>query len=110
VAELYTRLFVESVCSEATLHGRIAQTNNVDVRLYDLYVSENPYANTGGADAEHDEFPCTVEVVGDSDTSSVAEYLRIVGVVMEALHQGGSKVVAACDWEEQLPGRGKLGM
>ncbi len=53
-------------------------------------------------------FPYTVEVVSDSDQISHETYIECVATVMKALYRAGMEVVAACTWEDELPGGGRL--
>jgi hypothetical protein len=55
-------------------------------------------------------FPYTVEVVTDGDPGAPSTYLGFVGGLMRKLHADGMQVVAACDWESDLPGNGRLGV
>ena len=51
-------------------------------------------------------FPFTIEMV--TDEVALEEYLAKVARLMNSLHAGGASVVAACDWENQLPSGGAL--
>ncbi len=50
-------------------------------------------------------FPYTVEVVVERDRDTASEYVSFVGLLMDRLYAEGMQVVAACDWESDLPGR-----
>ncbi len=53
-------------------------------------------------------YPYAVEVEG-RDGVELNRYVEGVGQVMRVLERLGASVVAACDWEDELPGAGKLG-
>jgi len=55
-------------------------------------------------------FPYTVEIEAASEGMGLKRYLGVVATVMEALAGSGMRVVAACDWEDRLPGGGRLGV
>lgn len=55
-------------------------------------------------------FPINVEVESINTDMTLAGYLSVVSTVMESLARSGMQVVAACEWEDQLPGGGRIGI
>ena len=55
-------------------------------------------------------FKFLVEVYDESCEVELDAYLEQLARVMLALQDMGARVVAACDWEERLPGGGRLGV
>ena len=116
--ELYTRIFVDTQRMHSAVLRTVAevlggQVDGWTVRAGDVEVDvrKNSDALAEPSAAGEDaflHFPLTAEVV--TQTLSLEAYLSRVAAIMERLHQDGAKVVAACDWEEQLPGGGKLGV
>lgn len=73
-----------------------------------LDIEHNEYRRTGARD-EFLRFPYVIAIQPiEMVELSLEEYLDRVGLLMEALAAGGMRVVAACDWEDQLPGGGRL--
>lgn len=119
--ELYTKLFVNSERSQQDLFAFVAEVSSgegeerwtvvsgdyeMDVRLNDEGTEEARRTHPG----DFLYFPFTVEVVAEGNPSDVANYVRFVGSLMTELHAKGMQVVASCDWEGELPGRGRLGV
>lgn len=121
MSELYTRLFVQTEDSHQELLSLVVRASGgtlealwtvvsesyaMDVRLNDYSTEKNR--------RDHPEdfiyFPYTIEVITEGNPDAPSDYLHFVGALMEKLHAHGMKVVAACDWESELPGRGRLGV
>lgn len=121
MAELYTKLFVQSQVSHEELLSLVARTCGGNVEAgwtvvagdYEMDVRPNE-DSTEAARHEHPGdfiyFRYTVEVVTESDSDAPAAYLGFVSSLMQKLHSEGMQVVAACDWEGDLPGGGRLGI
>ncbi len=110
-ADLYTKLFVNMNTTHDVLLQRVATILNGRIDLWTVEadslaadVRPNEEAECNATDFIH--YPYTVEVI--SQGLELEEYLGRVGAVMNALHTEGAAVVAACDWEDLLPGRGSL--
>lgn len=118
--ELYTRLFVSSDRSHQDLLALVAEAcagkieqgwtvvsghYEVDVRPNDEGTEEARRAHPG----DFLYFPFTAEVVTGEEANDVVAYIRFVGLLMNKLHAHGMRVVASCDWEDDLPGGGRLG-
>lgn len=121
MSELYTKLFVRSERAHPDLlalvadacDGKVEEGWTVVAGEYEIDVRPNDDA-TGEAQREHPGdflyFPYTVEVVTDVNACETADYIDFVGSLMNRLHSEGMQVVAACDWENELPGGGRLGV
>jgi hypothetical protein len=78
---------------------------------YKLYVRPNDYRLQQDAGSRADDFlqyPYTVDILADSNDVHLEDYLGFVGQLLVALHAKEMDVVTACDWEDRLPGKGKL--
>lgn len=120
MAHLYTRIFVNTTSGldavvsavAAAVSGRselgtvTGMGCELDVRTNDDYSGQSLARDP----SDFVYFPFTVEVEAARNNMPVDSYLSVVGRVMEALAISGMQVVAACDWEERLPGRGRLGV
>jgi hypothetical protein len=114
--EFYTRLFVNIAMPEGMLLGRVAEI--LDGRIERRSVAATGVAadiraneDASAADVERDpadflHYPYTVELVAEG--LDLEAYLERVAEVMRALRADGGDVVAACDWEDRLPGKGTL--
>lgn len=119
--ELYTKLFVGSGRSHGDLlslvaracGGKVEEGWTVVAGAFEMDVRPND-EGTEEARREHPGdflyFPFTVEVVTEGDPAEAASYVGFVGSLMSKLHAEGLQVVAACDWESELPGGGRLGV
>ena len=118
MSELYTKLFVRTDHSHAELLAQLAAALQGDVEGWtialddceiDVRLNDEASASVRAQNADNFlYFPYTVEVVCDSVGGDVERYVSRVGSIMNTLHQAGMAVVAACDWEERLPGGGRL--
>jgi hypothetical protein len=114
--ELYTRLFVDAngtterlLETVVSLIGGRVKRQTVQAEPVEADVRPNVDANPvklRNNPRDFIAFPFTIEVVGNG--TELEDYLGIVARLMTGLHSGGSSVVAACDWENQLPGNGAL--
>lgn len=116
MATFQTKLYVQSGRSERDLLGAVAaavggrvepwavasRSATIEIRSNDEYS-----ASATGPDAFL-YYPYTADVWTDDPRISLGDYLRTVGAVMQSLAAGGADVVAACPWEDRLPGRGRL--
>lgn len=121
MAELYTKLFVNSERSHDDLLSLIAHAFDGEVEEgwvivvgdYEMDVRPNDESTEENRRLHPDDFlyfPFTVEVVANGDPDAASEYVGFVGSVMSKLHAEGMQLVAACDWEIELPGSGRLGV
>jgi hypothetical protein len=116
MATFHTKLYVQSRRSERDLLGAVAaalggrlepwtvisRASTVEIRSNDEFS-----ASASGPDAFL-YYPYTADVWTDDTRISLADYLQTVGTVMRSLATSGATVVAACPWEDRLPGRGRL--
>lgn len=58
--------------------------------------------------SDYIRYPYSVDIESAPNVG-LYRYLDEVALIMRTLHSHGSNVVASCDWEELLPGAGKLG-
>jgi hypothetical protein len=121
MSELYTKLFVESEVSHRELlsfvasacGGKVEAPWTVVAGAFEMDVRPNNDSTEVMRRSHPGEFiyfPYTVEVVGEGEPDSPLAYLSFVGSLMQRLHAAGMQVVAACDWESDLPGGGRLGL
>lgn len=119
MSELFTKLFVRSERSHEELisfvadatHGVVKEGWTVISGDYEMDVRPNEDATGRARHERADDFvyyPYTVEVVTEGDPDLPSVYLAFVASLMEALYADGMRVVAACDWECDLPGGGRL--
>ncbi len=120
MARLYTELFVNAPSDLGTLVSKVASAVSgtvdldtvtgmaceMDVRKSDDYSPEMLARDP----SDFIYFPYTVEIEPVRSDLDLERYLAVVGSVMESLARTGMQVVAACDWENRLPGRGRLGL
>lgn len=114
--EFYTKLFVDiDITLEALLQMvadilagnidmRTIETNSVEVDVF-----QNEYALKATNSSDFIFYAYTVEVV-NVEEMPLNVYIDLTSRVMNHLHKNSARVVAACDWEDQLPGGGKLGL
>jgi hypothetical protein len=110
-ADFYTRLFVKMATTHDILLQRVAAILNGQIDIWTveadgLVADVRPNEDAEGDATDFIHYPYTVEVATQS--LELEDYLSRVGAVMNALHAEGAAVVAACDWEDVLPGRGSL--
>jgi hypothetical protein len=118
MSEFYTRLFVDSSASLQTLLARLAVATSGAIdegtlvaAPFELDVRRNEFArerDIESAEGDFMFFPYSVEIVADPRAADEMRYVAFVELVMRTLHAGGMTVVAACDWEDKLPGCGRL--
>ncbi len=118
--ELYTKLFVNSERSHEDLLASVAQACAGKIEAgwtvvsgdYEMDVRPND-EGTEEARRKHPGdflyYPFIVEVVTEGDPDEAENYVGFVGALMAKLYENGMKVVASCDWEDDLPGCGRLG-
>ena len=116
MSEFYTKIFINSDRRptsllddlESRLGGHVdLGTLCVDSFEVDVRDNRDMPTTTDNKDDAFLSYAVTAEVVAVSDATK-AHYLDFVGRVMHALHACGAEVVAASDWEHELPGGGKL--
>ena len=114
MAEFYTKLFVQIDIALQELLQLVANTcsGNIDVVTIEvdkieIDIMKNESAPTISDPNDFMSYPYTAEVVNIEDMS-LESYLEFTGSLMKNLNSNGAKVVAACDWEDKLPGHGKL--
>lgn len=117
VIELYARVFVKVAGTLQELFGIVTSfvpgvygCLNVVAQPYTLDFSSNPYRSNLENSSPDDflQYPYAIEVFADGKAVSLEEYLGFVSRLMTTLYDKGMDVVVACDWEERLPGGGKL--
>jgi hypothetical protein len=114
----FTRLYVSSSLPLADLvdvaesalstdaDGRSITTDVVDVSFgkgddFDpVVVSRDP--------TNFLRYPYSVEIEA-MEGATLEQYLDVVALLMRELHKRGATIVASCDWEDDLPGSGRLG-
>jgi hypothetical protein len=116
--EFYSKIFVKGDCTHAELLSLVAHALpgmiddwtvvgndcEVDVRPNEDYSPEA----LESAPTDFVYFPYTVEVV--STCVECTDHVRTVSALMRAIHDRGMPVVTASDWENTLPGKGRLGI
>ena len=112
--EFYTKLFVDINISLKALVGLIANIcdgqvdlTTVELEDFEIDIGQNEYAEMINDITDFMSFKYTVEVVNKEDIK-LEEYLLFISNLMLKINSQKAKVVAACDWEEMLPGKGKL--
>ena len=81
----------------------------IETSSIEVDVLHNEYASKVAESGDFISYAYTVEVVSVEDMP-LNTYIDLTSNVMNHLHKNNAKVVAACDWEDQLPGAGKLGV
>lgn len=114
--EYYTKLFVNAPGNLKAFilevgniaGGEISLDTVVSVSLeLDIKRNDMGHSQMGGPENDFLHFGFTIDVVNAVEMT-LAHYLDQVGTVMTRLGEKGYCVVAACDWEEALPGRGRI--
>ncbi|MBD1556271.1 hypothetical protein HC752_04915 [Vibrio sp. S9_S30] len=114
--KFHTKIFVDANTELADLITRLSKlvdgTVSIDTVLtnaLELDVKRNDL----GPSASHNiddgflAYGFTVEIVNTVDMRFDL-YLEAVGDIMMNLNERGHSVVASCDWEEKLPGCGRI--
>lgn len=115
MSELFAKLFVRTERDLSSListvaeivSGRVEPFGGVQAGNFELDVGANEYRELTSED-DFMRFPYAIDVFVLSASVSEAEFVEFLSRAMRALHERRMQVVAACDWEESLPGRGKL--
>ena len=121
MSELYSKLFVQTPRSHPDLLTFVASASKGTVDdgwtvvsgLYEMDVRPNDESTEEAHRAHPGDFlyfPYTVEVVTESIAGETSDYVQFVASLMKQLYADGMQVVAACDWEDELPGGGRLGI
>lgn len=120
MSDLYAKMFVSTARTRAELLAVVAKALDgarrgstvvtpeceADVRGNDDYSPEA----LGADPTDFVYFPYTVEIFSSGEDPRIDAFLETASFLMNHLFSAGMKVVVACDWEDQLPGRGKLGL
>jgi hypothetical protein len=114
----YCRLYVQSAASLEALQrlvvvaatGDVASPSQVlrDV-LIDVRISDDYDVRGVERDPTHFVYYRYSVDVQATAVTPVADFLDLVSLLMRAIESEGANVVASCDWEDELPGSGKLG-
>ena len=114
----YTILYVDSTSTLEKLFNEVAyavegtiRRGTVFSKCVEVDVRVNEYFEQRIIDRDPGDFihyAYTVEVEANEGVS-LDYYLEAVSSLMRCLHAKDVNVVAACDWEDKLPGSGKLG-
>jgi hypothetical protein len=114
--ELYTKLYVEIYNTLEELLQMVADVlvGNIDMttietNLIEVDVIHNEFASKVTEPDDFISYAYTVEVVNVVEMP-LNVYIDLTSDIMNHLNENNAKVVAACDWEDQLPGGGKLGL
>lgn len=114
--DLYSKLYILTTDSHAELLECLAAATGgsidgwtVVAQGYEIDVRPNRVApELVGTDNVFLAFPFTAEIVANGRPLGLDEFLAHVARLMKYLHERQMGVVAACDWEERLPGGGGL--
>ena len=114
----YTRLYVASDVPLSDLRLAVARAFDANIEMFtvstdaasiDFYASDDSDPPSVERDPGNFlRYPYCIEIDA-SPTVTLERYLEIVASTMRQLHALGANVVASCDWEDRLPGSGKLG-
>ena len=117
--ELYTKLFVNIEMTHDELLRFVARLFGGDIEMWtvvcrslDFDVRPNDDVDIQVLDSALDEFirfPFTIEVASTTDIT-LEDYLAAIARLMIEIETKSGSVVAACDWEDMLPGEGRLGL
>lgn len=117
--DLFAKLYVDTSLEHGSLLATVArildgevadwtvesQVIEADVRPNDDYRS--PERASSPDDFVY--FPYTLDVEPSGSGPGLEAFLQEVSKVMLGLSDSGMRVVVACDWEDRLPGGGRLG-
>jgi len=112
--EFYTRLFVEIDTTLGKLLQLVATDCNgtidmmtVKLEEFEMDIIKSEYTLTYHDPHDFMSYSYNIEVVNIKEVS-LDDYLIFVGKLMNKLYNHNAKIVASCDWEDDLPGHGKL--
>jgi hypothetical protein len=118
MSAFFSRLYVASQSPLSELLGAVAHVLDGDEDMSTITTSvASTYFSTSDdydcAAVQRDatdfiRYPYSVEIEAAPNVG-LDRYLEEVALIMRTLHTLGSNVVASCDWEDLLPGSGKLG-
>jgi hypothetical protein len=118
VERFYTRLYIDSKFHLPALVGAIARAlgGRLEMSSVDTGVLSADFHTSDDYDrarVQHDpsdflRYPFSVEVEAIASVP-LDRYLDEVALMMRELQALGANVAASCDWEDLLPGGGKLG-
>lgn len=116
--ECYAKIFVDDDSRRADVMTKVAEAmgGHIEVRTlvgdgFEVDFLDGEPATADHEIAEEDAFlyyPLVLELVAVDDAMAVPDFVAIASKLMHALHADGAAVVAACDFEEALPGGGRL--
>lgn len=110
--EFYTRLFVEIDISLEKLLQLIATYCNgtinmrtVEIEEFEMDIMKSEYALTYHDPNDFMSYKYNIEIVNIKEVL-LSDYLKFVRKLMNNLYNHNAKVVASCDWEDDLPSLG----
>lgn len=92
---------------DGDVHGWTVEANGIEID-----VRPNDDFRSKGRRSDPDDFvyfPFTLDVEAVDAVVDLDGFLAVLSSLMQRLHSERMRVVAACDWESQLPGGGRLG-
>jgi hypothetical protein len=114
----FTRLYVDgSMMLEALLLGVMRsiggtrERNSVETSDLTVDVRRNDDFDQASLDSDPRDYlryRYSVEIEG-TEAVPLTQYLESVATIMQGIFDLGANVVASCDWEDALPGSGRLG-
>jgi hypothetical protein len=119
MSELYAKLFVDTRMGHADILKTTAdavkgQLQQWTIEAADVEIDVRPnddYNSPQRALAPDDflYFPFALDVEASSDAVPLKRFLDVLSQLMQQFATAGMRVVVACDWEDDLPGGGRLG-
>ena len=117
--DLFAKFYVDSSLEHGSLLATVArildgEVDNwtVESQVVEADVRPNDdYGSPEGASSPDDfvYFPYTLDVEPVAGDTKLQAFLGAISKIMVGLADSGMRVVVACDWEDRLPGRGRLG-
>ena len=99
------QLVAGAVAGDADGWTVVAETAEIDVLANDDARSNRQEDNLD----DFVYFPYALDIEAAATPVPLDDFIKIVSSVMIRLEKEGLRVVVACDWEERLPGGGRLG-
>ena len=119
MSELYAKLFVDTSADHAALLRVVRDCTNgvqddwtIVSSSVEAEVRPNDDSRLPARDDSPDDFvyfPFTIDIEPVNAGCGLDEFLKGISTIVVGLAQSGMRVVAACDWEDALPGGGRLG-
>ena len=114
--DLYCKLYVNTDSKElidtvaVILQGKLTQ-RTIITSVFAASVIKNKLSDKGAqpfSDEECVSFPWYLEIDG-FETINRAEFIQAVAALMQGLRERGCRVVASCDFEDELPAGASAG-